>query len=120
MPARVGIPEEEMKRKKTIFMRLLMALALLCVIAVPSYVLLAKDARRAEREDMMSAKVMGHLEHKGTMTTIYAGQLGFYYTVRTRDGRTIAEKVPERRLRSKFEKIYRDLKRGVAGNWAAF
>jgi len=107
------------KRKRTTFMRLLIALALLCVIAVPRHFSSAKDFREAEREDMMDAKVMGHLEHKGTMTTIYGGQLGFYYTVRTRDGRTIAEKVPERRLRSKFEKIYRDLKLGIASNWAS-
>jgi len=104
--------------KRVTFKCLLCALALVGMLTCSSSVPWAQNVSPGESQDMKTAKVMGHLEHKGTVTTIHVGRLGSYYTIKDRDGRVIADRISERQLRSKFENIYDHLKRGLAGTWA--
>jgi hypothetical protein len=59
--------------------------------------------------------VIGHLESKGRVITIYAGQQP-RYTVRTKDGQTLADRISLRELNAKFP----ELRRAVDGSYATW
>jgi hypothetical protein len=59
--------------------------------------------------------VIGHLETKGRIITIWAGEQP-RYSVRTRDGKALAESITLRELNAKFP----DLRRAVDGSYATW
>jgi hypothetical protein len=59
--------------------------------------------------------IIGHLESKGRVITIWAGQEP-RYTVRTKDGKTLAERISLRELTAKFP----ELRRAVDGSYATW
>jgi hypothetical protein len=59
--------------------------------------------------------IIGHLESKGRIITIYAGPQPCY-TVRTKDGKTLAERIPLWELSAKFP----ELRRAVDGSYATW
>ena len=63
--------------------------------------------------------VIGHLEKRGQVITIYAGEKGPLYTVKTKEGKIIAEKIDDTQLQARLPDLYRDLKSAVAGNDAS-
>lgn len=63
--------------------------------------------------------VIGHLEKGGQVITIYAGEKGPLYTIKTKTGEVIAEKIDDTQLQARLPNLYRDLKNAVAGNDAS-
>jgi hypothetical protein len=59
--------------------------------------------------------IIGHLESKGRIITIYAGSQPCY-TVRTKDGKILAERISLRELNAKFP----ELRRAVDGSYATW
>jgi len=59
--------------------------------------------------------IIGHLESRGRIITIWAGQQP-RYTVRTKDGKTLAEFISLQELNAKFP----DLRRTVDGSYATW
>jgi hypothetical protein len=59
--------------------------------------------------------IIGHLESKGRVITIWAGQEP-RYTVKTKDGNTLAECISLRELNAKFP----ELRRAVDGSYATW
>ncbi len=56
---------------------------------------------------------LGHLETRDRVITIWAGDTA-RYTVRTKDGRTLAERISRQELAAKFP----ELRRAVDGSYA--
>ena len=59
--------------------------------------------------------VIIHLEKRNEVVTIMSGQEGILYTVRTKDGRTLAQDLSEQELQTKLPDIYNSLKKSYAG-----
>jgi len=59
--------------------------------------------------------VIGHLETKGCVITVWAGEQP-RYSVRTKDGKAIAERITLQELNAKFP----DLRRAVDGSYATW
>ena len=63
--------------------------------------------------------LMGYLEFRDKRVAIIRGPKGTVYTVQTKDGKTLAAKIGEKALQSKFPALFNQIKNGVAGNDAA-
>lgn len=112
--------EASMSTKKSSFKAMILALGIVCLGVCLCYLISIFYVTPAERLDREGAAVMGHLDQRGLRTTIYGGRLGTYYTVRSKDGKTLARRVPERQLRFRFWSVHRSANRGYANVWALF
>ena len=63
--------------------------------------------------------LIGYLEKNGQIIAVYAGDEGPLYTIKTKDGTIVAEKIDEKQLQAKHPDLYRDLQSAVAGNDAS-
>ena len=63
--------------------------------------------------------LIGYLEKNGQIIAIYAGDEGPLYTIKTRKGEVVAERIDEKQFQAKHPGLYRDLKSAVAGNDAS-
>lgn len=69
--------------------------------------------------EKIDSSVIGHLEKRGAIITIYAGYDGPLYTITKKDGTVVAHKINEKQLQAKHPELYRDLKTGIADNDAS-
>jgi hypothetical protein len=60
--------------------------------------------------------VIGHLKTRDKVITILTGRGGPLYTVKTADGKVLAEQLPEHELYAKFPDLKEVVDRGLAGN----
>ena len=94
-----------------------------CVLSFVLAGVLLAAAYGADPSSAVSAgeemPVIGHLEKSGQIITIYAGEKGPLYTVKTKEGKIIAEKIDDTQLQARLPDLYRDLKSAVAGNDAS-
>jgi len=67
----------------------------------------------AFRQQSANHAVIGHLTTRDKVITILTGPL---YTVKTADGKVLAEQLQERELYSKFPELEEVLERSLAGN----
>ena len=79
----------------------------------------ASDTNRSFSASTDEDMLIGYLEKHGQVIAIYAGDEGPLYTIKTKDGEVIAEKIDEKQLQAKHPDLYRDLKSAVAGNDAS-
>ncbi len=67
------------------------------------------------RRSQTESKIIGYLETRDRIITLYAGST---YSVKTKDGKVIAERVSLEALQSRFPEIHRLIRTGVARNGA--
>lgn len=60
--------------------------------------------------------VIGFLEMRGKTITITRESNGTFYTIKSKDGKTLAAKLKEKDLQARFPEIYNQVKFGLAGN----
>jgi hypothetical protein len=58
--------------------------------------------------------VLGSLESRDKVVTIIQGPKGIVYTIKTKDGKTVAKELKEKDLQAKYPGIYRQIKSGLA------
>jgi hypothetical protein len=62
------------------------------------------------------SNVMGYLQSRDKIVTIITGPKGTVYTVKTKDGKTLAMDLNEKDLETKYPAIFHQVKYGLAGN----
>ncbi len=60
--------------------------------------------------------VIGYLESRDKIVTIFKGPNGAVYTIKTKDGKTLDTKLSEKNLQAKYPTLYNQVKHGLAGN----
>ena len=60
--------------------------------------------------------VIGYLESRDRVVTLLRGSKGTVYTVKTKDGKTLAMKINEKDFQAQYPALYDQIKHGVAGN----
>ena len=60
--------------------------------------------------------VICYLQSRNNIVTISSGTDGNVYTVRTKDGKTMAAKLSEADFQGKYPALYKQIKSSVAGN----
>jgi hypothetical protein len=60
--------------------------------------------------------VIGYLESRDRVVTLFRGAKGTVCTVKTKDGKTLATKINEKDLQAQYPALYDQIKYGVAGN----
>jgi hypothetical protein len=60
--------------------------------------------------------VIGYLESRDRTVTIFRSSQGTVYTIKTKDGKTLAKRIKEKDLQAKYPGVYDQIKYGVAGN----
>jgi hypothetical protein len=68
------------------------------------------------REGDNQLPVIGHLEFRDQMVTIFSGSNGPLYTVTAKDGQRLAAQLGERELHARFPDLYQNMKTSMAGN----
>ena len=63
--------------------------------------------------------VIGHLEFRDRRVTIISGPKGTVYTIQTAGGKTLAAKISEKALQTKYPALFNHIKYGLAGNDAS-
>ena len=76
----------------------------------------ASEQKQSHQSANMKGSVIGHLESRNRIITITSGPKGPLYTVKTKDGKTLATKIDEKALQAQYPDIYHELKSGVAGD----
>jgi uncharacterized protein YpmB len=109
-----------MNSKWALITRIAICTMVLAAVLQVSYFYRVFHVTAAESEDMAIAKSMGHLETRNGVITILVGEHGHYYTVKTKDGATLADRIPERQFKLRFNRAYNQLNRGYAGNLAIY
>jgi hypothetical protein len=74
-----------------------------------------ESARMETENPEKEFPVIVHLEKRNEVVTIMSGQEELLYTVRTKDGRTLAQDLSEQELQTKLPDIYNSLKKSYAG-----
>jgi hypothetical protein len=60
--------------------------------------------------------VIGHLQTRDKVVTITRGEKATLYTVKTKDGKMLAENLSEKALETKYPMVFQQIKYGRAGN----
>jgi hypothetical protein len=60
--------------------------------------------------------VIGSLQTRDKVVTISQGAKGIVYTIKTKDGKTVAKELTEKDLQAKYPGVYRQIKSGLAAN----
>jgi len=60
--------------------------------------------------------VIGYLESRDKIVTLLQGPKGTLYTVKTKDGKTLAAKLSEKDFQTKYPALHDQVKHGLAGN----
>ena len=60
--------------------------------------------------------VLGSLQSRDKVVTISQGPKGIVYTIKTKDGKTVAKELNEKDLQAKYPGIYHQIKSGLAAN----
>ena len=60
--------------------------------------------------------VIGSLQSRDKVVTISQGPKGIVYTIKTKDGKTVAKELNEKDLQAKYPGIYHQVKSGLAAN----
>ncbi len=60
--------------------------------------------------------VIGHLKTRGEMITILTGKAGRRYTVKTKGGELLPEKISGKELQARYPRLHRVVDRGFAGS----
>jgi hypothetical protein len=74
------------------------------------------DQNKKPATSVEKGSVMGHLQFRDKVVTIIRGSKGPEYTIKTKDGRTLAESIGEKDLKAKYPAIFNQVKHGLAGN----
>ena len=77
-----------------------------------------KQSGAAQAEDGPLA-VIGHLEFRDKVVTIFSSSSGPRYTIATKEGKMIAARLGEEELLAEFPDLYQSIKTGEAGNDAS-
>jgi hypothetical protein len=84
----------------------------LCVLVAGIAALMYNGSfSRAEK-----GNVIGHLQTRDKIVTILRSEKGTVYTVKTKDGKILAENLSEQSLETKYPTVFRQMKNGLAGN----
>lgn len=78
----------------------------------------SQTARRDNVQKATSDKdvVIGYLQSRDNIVTISRGPKGTVYTIKSKDGKTLASKLSEKELQAKYPAVYDQVKHGLAGN----
>ena len=79
----------------------------------------ASDQQKGRVSSTGKDVVIGYLESRDKRITILRGPKGTAYTVQTKDGKTLAAKMSEGDLKTKYPAIFNQIKNGLAGNDAS-
>jgi len=77
-----------------------------------------KSSGAAQSSDDQLA-VIGHLEFRDKIVTIFSSSGGPRYIIATKEGKTIARRLGEQELHAKFPEVYQRMKTGTAANDAS-
>jgi hypothetical protein len=69
-----------------------------------------------KQKSSTESNVIGYLQNRDKVVTIIRGSKGTEYTVKTKDGKTLAENLNEKDLETKYPVIFNQVKYGLAGN----
>ncbi len=114
-----------MKATKTAFLSPgILAICFTMLMAALSFAQIAGDparsaAKKPEQTPQASAGkdvVIGYLESRNRTVTILRSSQGTVYTVKTKDGKTLAKKLKDKDLQAKYPDLYDQIKNGLAGN----
>jgi hypothetical protein len=71
---------------------------------------------QSAEQNTEKAYVIGHLQTRDKVVTITRGEKGTLYTVKTKDGKMLAENLSEKALETKYPVVFKQIKYGQAGN----
>jgi hypothetical protein len=70
-------------------------------------------------KDSARKNIMGYLHTRDKIIAISRGENGTVYTIKTKDGKTLATNINEKDLQAKYPDIYRQVREGRAANDAS-
>ena len=104
-----------MSREARSMMRLLLSTAAgAAVLLSASAAGAGETSRRDPALDRMLAPAIVQLETRAGRVTVYGGELGRYYTIVTRDGRVLAERISADELAANHPDVATTVDRGLA------
>ena len=74
------------------------------------------DQKKGRQAASTEQAVIGHLQSRNRIVTVTRGPKGVFYTIKTKDGKTLATKLGEKDLQAKYPDVYYQIKSGVAAN----
>jgi hypothetical protein len=74
------------------------------------------EQNNKQKPSTEKSNVIGYLQSRDKVVTIIRGEKGTIYTVKTKDGKTLAENLNEKDLETKYPVIFNQVKYGLAGN----
>ena len=74
------------------------------------------DQNKNQKSTAEKGNVIGYLQSRDKIVTILRGAEGTAYTVKTKDGKMLAENLNEKALEAKYPAIFNQVKYGMAGN----
>ncbi len=74
------------------------------------------EPNKNQKSTNEKGNVIGYLQSRDKIVTIIRGSEGTAYTVKTKDGKTLAMNLSEKDLETKYPTIFQQVKNGMAGN----
>jgi hypothetical protein len=74
------------------------------------------DQGKGQQSPAAKDVVLGYLESRDRIVTLLRGTKGTIYTIKTKDGKTLATKLQEKDFQAQYPQLYDQIKYGVAGN----